>query len=189
MYCKRFGDQRPQRHPQPPERRSIPPEATLATEVAPDRRRATSCARRGGPGTGWRMMNWILKRSHEMEELERNRSVSDGEIEEQNQAMLKRWQTSARPHRQSLRHCAGSKWAKLCCRLGGRATQEGSATFSSFASSRCRSLHECNDVDLRCGSAILPTCTNSSGRLRGRSMSGRPHIHHPASRITRWTFF
>jgi hypothetical protein len=153
LYCKRFGDQRPQRHPQPPEGRSVPPEATLPTEVAKPDQPARNVMREAQEGPWNSLENDELDPetfSHEMEELERNRSVSDGEIEEQNQAMLKRWQT--------FREAATAVAAALAQVPNvGKVMLFGSVAaplkkevprFRRLRRAGVEVWHECNDVDL-----------------------------------------
>jgi hypothetical protein len=153
LYCKRFGDRRPDLHPQRPEGRTVPPKATLVTEVAKPDQPARNIMREAEEALWNRLENDELDPetlSHEMQQLEWSTSVSDGEIEEQTQALFKRWQT--------FREAATAVAAALAqVPTVGKVMLFGSVAaplkkevprFRRLRRAGVEVWHECNDVDL-----------------------------------------
>lgn len=79
LYCKRFGDRRPQRHPQRAEGRIVPPDRTLATEVAKPNQPARNVMREAQEGLWNRLENDELDPetfSHESQPPSTRRSIA-----------------------------------------------------------------------------------------------------------------
>jgi hypothetical protein len=153
LYCKRFGDRRPQLYPQRPAGRPVSPEATLATEVAKPAEPARNVMREAQEGLWNRLENDEVDPetfSHEIEELERSTCVSDGEIEEQNQALLKRWQTFREAARAVAVALAQVPTVGKVMLFGSVAAplKKEVPRFRRLRRAGVEVWHECNDVDL-----------------------------------------
>jgi hypothetical protein len=153
LYGKRFGDRRPQLHPQRPAGPSVSPEASLATQLAKPAEPARNVLRDAQEGLWNRLENDELDPetfSHEMEELERSTGVSDGEIEEQNQALLKRWQTFREAARAVAAALAQVPTVGKVMLFGSVAAplKKEVPRFRRLRRAGVEVWHECNDVDL-----------------------------------------
>ncbi len=190
LYCKRFGDRRPQPHPQRAEGRIVPPDMTLATEVAKPAEPARNVMRNAQEGLWNRLENDELEPetfSREMEELERSARVSDGEIEEQNQALLKRWQTFREAARAVAAALAQVPTVGKVMLFGSVAAplKKEVPRFRRLRRAGVEVWHECNDVDLAVwvkDLAHLHELKRAAARALNEWQAARPHspgvAHH-----------
>lgn len=152
LYGKRFGDRRPQLH-QRPAGPSVLPEPTLTTQLAKPAAPARNVMREAQEELWNRLENDELDPetfSYAMEELERSTCVSDGEIEERNQALLKRWQTFREAARAVAAALAQIPTVGKVMLFGSVAAplKKEVPRFRRLRRAGVEVWHECNDVDL-----------------------------------------
>jgi hypothetical protein len=153
LYHKRFGDRRPQ----------LPATSTKGGSTAPDGAAASGAAKLVHParnvlGEAERALWERFEReeldpeefSHEMTVLERDTPISDGEIEEQNQAMLKRWQSFREAAKAVAAVLAKIPAVQKVMLFGSVAAPLGKEVprFRRLRRKGVEVWHECKDVDL-----------------------------------------
>ena len=189
-YHKRFGDRRPHLEPQRPKGRTLLPEANPATEVAKLSAPARNLMREAEEALWNRFENDQLDPetfSSEVEELERNTPVSGGEIEEQNQAMLKRWQTFREAAKAVAAALAQVPTVHKIMLFGSVAAplEKELPRFRRLRRAGAEIWHECNDIDLAVwisDLAHLHELKLASARALNAWHAGHPHLpgvaHH-----------
>jgi len=153
LYRKRFGERRPEHHAGRPQGRTSAPELAVATDVAQTPPPARNLLREADEALRSRFENEVLDPevfSCEMEALERNMPVSQGELEEENQAMLRRWQSfreAARAVAAALAQIPAVQKVMLFGSVAAPLAKEV-PRFRRLRQAGAEIWHECKDVDL-----------------------------------------
>ena len=153
LYRKRFGDRGPPIAPQRSQAPTTPSGTAPATTITKTMRPARNVLRDAEQALWSRFENDELDPetfSYEMEELERSTPVSHGEVSEQNQAMLKRWQTFREAAQIVAAALAQVPTVRKIMLFGSVAAplEKEVPRFRRLRRAGAEIWHECNDVDL-----------------------------------------